>query len=404
MRRVGSQLLEIGLTMNGPRAPLTLIRDVYDAAVNPTRWPLVLERLADAHGGRVAGFQLRGRTCATLRFASFARLEPRLHDAYRAYFAARNPWIRQNQSLHAPGRVLSLERFVRTEDLVRTEFYNDLLRPAGILHGFGTCLFQRDDELFTFSIIGSPARGPYAESELKCVRPLVPHLQRAVQINERLWELQSARDSLADALDCLKHGVIVLQEDGRVAFVNRVARSIVAQRDGLHIAAEGLVPADCAERLRLRELVCQALRTAAGDGIHAGSAMVVTRPSGKRPFFVLVAPLGLDVEGEWKGSAATIFVSDPEEQVEPAEAVLRRLYGLSQAEARVAKGFVSGGSLERTADDLCISRDTARWHLKRIYRKTGTARQAELVKVIVSGPLAMKWPLPAVPTFRRLAR
>jgi DNA-binding CsgD family transcriptional regulator/PAS domain-containing protein len=390
--------------MNQHGGPLGLIRDIYGAATDPTRWPLVLERLADAHGGRIAGFQLRGRTGHTFKFASFARLDPRLHDAYRAYYAARNPWIRSNQSLHTPGRVLPLERLVPTAELLRTEFYNDFLRPADILHGFGACLFQRDDELFTFSVIRSAAGGPYAETDLKCVHPLVPHLQRAVQINDRLWELQSARDSLADALDCLSHGVIVVERQGRVVFVNRAARAIVAQRDGLHIATDGLVPADYSERQRLRELVGQALRTTAGDGFDAGGAMSVTRPSSKRPFLVLVAPLRLGLEDDETKGGATIFVSDPEERVEPAEAAMRRLYGFSVAEAKVAQGFVRAGSLEQAADELCISRETARWHLKRIYRKTGTGRQAELVKAVISGPLAMKWPLPAAPSFRRFPR
>jgi DNA-binding CsgD family transcriptional regulator len=65
--------------------------------------------------------------------------------------------------------------------------------------------------------------------------------------------------------------------------------------------------------------------------------------------------------------------------------LLRRHFGLTQAEARLALHLVAGETLRFAAVKLSISYETARTHLKNIFKKTGTCRQAELVIVILTG-------------------
>jgi DNA-binding CsgD family transcriptional regulator len=83
---------------------------------------------------------------------------------------------------------------------------------------------------------------------------------------------------------------------------------------------------------------------------------------------------------------AVIFVSDPETRIEPIEAVARQTYGLTEAEARVATAFASTDSLDQAAETLRLSRETIRWHLRQLYRKTGTHRQSALLRRLASGP------------------
>jgi DNA-binding CsgD family transcriptional regulator len=68
---------------------------------------------------------------------------------------------------------------------------------------------------------------------------------------------------------------------------------------------------------------------------------------------------------------------------EPIE-LLRCHFGLTPAEARLALHLVAGETLRSAEVKLSISYETARTHLKNIFNKTGTSRQAELVIVIVT--------------------
>jgi DNA-binding CsgD family transcriptional regulator len=77
-----------------------------------------------------------------------------------------------------------------------------------------------------------------------------------------------------------------------------------------------------------------------------------------------------------------ILVVDPDSQVHFARDAFAKLFGLSPAECRLAVALLNGLQLEVAAGELRISYETARTTLKRIFQKTGTDRQAELVVLL----------------------
>ena len=81
---------------------------------------------------------------------------------------------------------------------------------------------------------------------------------------------------------------------------------------------------------------------------------------------------------------AVIFVNDPDKNNKPTVVQLREKFGLTPAEANFAVEILKGDGIQAAADRLSISRATARTHLARIFDKTGTRRQAELVGVLLS--------------------
>ena len=87
---------------------------------------------------------------------------------------------------------------------------------------------------------------------------------------------------------------------------------------------------------------------------------------------------------------ALLFVSDPEQKVEAVESFLREIYGLTVAEVNVAQVLASGNSLNEACELLGIKPNTARTHLKRIFSKTETSRQSELIKLILSSPANLR--------------
>jgi DNA-binding CsgD family transcriptional regulator/PAS domain-containing protein len=361
---------------------LSLIRGIYAAAADEAQWPRVLEDLADAYGGGVAGFNYRIGPTGLVRAAQLARVDPAIIEAIQTHYAARNPWTRLTQPLFRAGEVVAMDAMLPAADLRRTEYFAGILRPVGVLHCFGACVFRRGDDVLSFTAVRPAAKGPFQPGELSHVRVILPHLQRAVQVSTCLKDLQRTRTALADALEHLAHGIVVIDGRGFPTFVNRAAREIAAARDGFAVTSDGIAASGRADSLRLRALVAQALRTGAGEGLDSGGAMTISRPSLKRPYLVVVAPLRLAVEDSPHAGFATLFISDPEAQTEPPAEIARRLFGLTTTESRVAGALAATGSMDAVADQLRIGRETARWHLKRIYRKTGTTRQAALVRLL----------------------
>jgi DNA-binding CsgD family transcriptional regulator len=72
-----------------------------------------------------------------------------------------------------------------------------------------------------------------------------------------------------------------------------------------------------------------------------------------------------------------------------AKEVLKKLYGLTEAESRLAVMLLGGLSIEQSAQRLGITLNTARTHLKKLFLKTETNRQGELIRVMLESPATL---------------
>jgi DNA-binding CsgD family transcriptional regulator len=183
-------------------------------------------------------------------------------------------------------------------------------------------------------------------------------------------------------LDRLSQGIAIFDFSSRkIVFLNRVADDMLRAADGLSLSAAGITADRHEESAEFLRLIEGAARARDGLG-RAGGVMKVTRSSGRTPYSVMVAPLPT-CTGEATQQAIGIFIHDPESQIRAPEAELRALYGLSAAEARLATLLIRGKGMREAADTLFISIHTARTHMKRIFAKTDTHRQSDLVRLIL---------------------
>jgi DNA-binding CsgD family transcriptional regulator len=79
-----------------------------------------------------------------------------------------------------------------------------------------------------------------------------------------------------------------------------------------------------------------------------------------------------------------VCVSDLEPRGGLSEERLRQIFDLSRAEARVAAALFAGDTPREAAVRLGVSFYTVRGHLVRIFEKTGTSRQAELIRLLAA--------------------
>jgi DNA-binding CsgD family transcriptional regulator len=77
------------------------------------------------------------------------------------------------------------------------------------------------------------------------------------------------------------------------------------------------------------------------------------------------------------------LIIDPEQEPEPPKMLIRRLFGLTNAEADVALRVMRGDGLNPISAELALSRATVNTHLQHIFDKTDTHRQAELVRLLL---------------------
>lgn len=363
---------------------LTLVGLIYEAAVDPAKWPLFLEKFADALRGTVTAFVVYDTQLGDGNIAATTRVDPMRQRSYDEHYIKLDMWGISGKHLLTQGSVRLGQELCPNDLLVKSEFYNDFLKPMNVFHEVcGVVVSQRNAVSFISSMRPKKA-GSFGEEELRLFRAVMPHLQRAVQLHSRIAELQAEAVTAVGALNHLHIGLIRLDRDSRVLAMNAAATAIVGLRDGLTVTHEGLCASQADETRHLRALVSSAAWTSEGRGFGAGGAMPISRPSLKRPFAALVSPApatGLQLSGAQ--CAAVVLVTDPEAAIESSEEILKRLFGLTDREAQIAGLLVQGRDLRGICDDLSIRSNTARTHLRHLFEKLGVRRQSELVSLLL---------------------
>jgi len=237
-----------------------------------------------------------------------------------------------------PDTVYTGEQLIEPAEIRKTEFYNDFLLPNQMVHHFGSPLAIHPQWVSNLSSHRPGRREPFGPIEVDLLKLLLPHLQRAVQFHRRFVELQGQQRASLDALDRLPIGVVLLDQNTRIVAVNREAQTLLDQNDGLSVDKEGLSAAISSENRELRITIAGAIKTAIGQGMEAGGILAISRPSGRRPFALLVEPVGRQAFAPGiEAPSVIVFVGDPERKHENPSQALARLYELSAAEVRLAE-------------------------------------------------------------------
>lgn len=191
--------------------------------------------------------------------------------------------------------------------------------------------------------------------------------------------------ALSYGLELVKYGAMLVATEGFPQVVNRTALTILGKKDGLSLAKTGLVADRASDTRLLLKLLKDAIQ-APEKGEPKESPLNLPRKTARTSLVVRVFPgPGLECWSETDNRAALVMLYDRDMSLEVNPEVLSKLYGLTRGEAALAASLVRGKSIDEAAEDLFISPHTARTHLKRIFMKTDTHRQTELVMRIFPG-------------------
>lgn len=368
--------------MADDRPTLHLVGLMHEAALDDEAWSPMLRELARATGSDNAAVFAIGSTRPGLDLLATHNFDPALVDAYRTTYAAIDP--RTLAAAGRPsGRVYANGELVSETELRATRFYDGFWRHTGLDRGGGIEWRQgeRRTAMSVYRRRGVPEHRP---DQLDLLRQILPHLGTAMRTRGLLRRADETASATAAALDRLAHPVLVVRPDGRLVRANRAAERMVAAGAGLSTRCGRLVARDSADSdLRM------ALRRFATDPCPPYVLVSVPR-EGLPPLGLWLTPLALTrMLGGWAlptGRLVMIAISDPERRMRPPDTQLQALYGLTRAEARLVSALLAGENLKRYAEGHGITESTARWTLKQALHKTGSRRQSDLIRLILTGP------------------
>lgn len=291
------------------------------------------------------------------------------------------PWADDESVKKAqPGEVFTIPR--GSDTLAATPFFENVLRPLGLSPGPGLCsLVGRDAKgLLGFALVLSRkpdwAPGP-ADREL--LELLAPYLIRALRVVQHLLERRSGIEALLGIFDALVLGVMLLDAHGEVSFANRSAAELL----GISAGASRTGPSGAAERKRRTAALQALMRQESGT---SDAALSYPHPVDGRPLHIVSTPLRRSGTSDLPAArfSSALFFGDPSFGAAGARHTLADLYDLTPAEERLALRLAAGETLAEAASQLGVRLSTARGVLRSVFAKTGTHRQASLVRLLLT--------------------
>lgn len=351
---------------------------LYRAAYEPQILDAALEAVRCMLGATSALVALRAPEHLGFRkFGAAQNLDPAMLEKYAEHYHTIDPYRRLVAEL-PPNHVHDSERLGDATWLRGSEFFNDFLCAADTPRWLGLDGLTFEGAHLSFAFHRSSSGVSFEDETLQVAAHLRPHLVHATALAARVSTLET-RASWAAAL---------LEQYGCPAMlVNRAARVLLANAAGESLlrAATDLCSTRGGLRARRSEHT-RAIQRAVARGREAGGSVVWIPCELGQELMVVVTPFPRstqDIDRAIPTDAwALIRVLDPTELPNGDPKLFAGAFDLTPAESRVAAALVKGLSPIEIAVSFGIREGTARNHIKRVFAKTGTSRQGELIALL----------------------
>jgi DNA-binding CsgD family transcriptional regulator len=379
--------------MNDTHQMLAVIDLLYDAVADLDKWPVFLKAatgLFEARGAQIGHNDLvNNRLSFSIvhgydwSAAHMQRYESLMSEDPRIPHFSANPF-----------KPVHCRMSLTDEQLHASRVYREVLSVGGVEYTLGVNLVEDNRSLTYFLVLRDRSQPAFTDRECELLELMIPHLNRALKLQRDLGLVEFGRSVAFDTLDSMALGIIIVDAHQRIKFANQAAREIVESQDGVRIVGQRLlVDGRDGESIGMRAR--QLIRAAAAGSPTSGEVLQIERPSGREAYPVLMSALwGNQLRFGWSmlnEPLAVVYIRDPDQPHETRAEILQRLYGLTPSQARLAELLAAGRALDKAGTQLGITNASARQYLKIIFQKTGTHRQAELVRKVLMIPPSPKW-------------
>jgi DNA-binding CsgD family transcriptional regulator/PAS domain-containing protein len=377
-----------------------VVHRIYDAAIAPSQWERVVGDIARLFEASRALIFTWAHTPAQGGFLFTHNISQASLEYWAAKSIHEDPFVRAGvaKGRNVDGTANLDTDLVAQEVLLQTPFYKELWAPMDIARLCNGVIFDGTDahKLPTFISLFRPLRDPpFLREHADLLSRLLAHLSRSMGVMFHLRDQQLQIASNLAALDRLKCGVMLIDATRDVRFANKAAESLLRQGETVQMGTRllpnalrtHLNPRLASVERRFQDALVRALLPLSRDATeHFSEALLLPGSDGRPACAVHVAPLpeshGFATTGATARAIVFLYDLQAASSVDPQ--VLCRIFDLTPAEALAALQITTGGTVEDMASRLGVSVNTFKTQLQAAYMKTGTHRQADLLKLLLS--------------------
>ena len=367
-----------------------LIGQIYDTVLDPTQWTRVLETLAHFVGGTASALFVKDTARKTHNTVHSWGYDPAYTRIYMEKYGQFDPFATA-QLFFEIGEPISGADIMPHSEHRKSLFYKEWVQPQHWIDAIAATLERSATNYSAFSVIRHESDGVIDDEARLRMRLIVPHVRRAVLIGKIIDLNKVEAASFADTLDGLASAIFLVNAGGRIVHANAAGHAMLAEGAVVHASAGKLIAADAVGNHALQDVLMNAEH---GDAAIGTTGIAVPLSSGAGEHYVAhVLPLTCGARrkaGIAYSAVAAVFVHKAAINLPHPLETIAKTFKLTPAEMRVLMLIVQLGGVPEIAPVLGISEATVKTHLQRVFGKTNTSRQAELVKLVAGymSPLA----------------
>ncbi len=365
---------------------LAAVQELYASAMHgtPEIWHKIYEQCSLLLESEAGGFISTDKVNQAADIASLIGFDQeKAIQAYREFGVEVDLLFMGTLTMGTGSTFLGTEK-IGFRALQRSPFYGILSAPLGLRFVCGGILENDERHHSALYFWRRSDQADFDQASMAALTAIMPHVRQALEVQRRIrgpqLDTMPAGSLTLGNFEASRHGIFVLDATGRVLFANPEGERIARSGDGVCISNGVLSVDDAQIAAEVAHMMSRGIGIARTAEFAQMRPIRIPQKSGRQSYELLMIPVTDGVQRAILPPTAAFMVaiSDPG-SVDGMSHQRLRGYGLTGAEARLCQALIRIGSLPSAADELQISRSTARSHLKNIFAKLGVTSQVQLV-------------------------
>lgn len=358
-----------------------LIEAIYEAPIEPEPWSSFVHacRLRLKSRSALLMFRLPLDGGAVTDIADAEWTTEAMRRVYYEKYAVLNPLKYEQMQV---GRPYTFSDFLSKGEFRQSSYYQEYCQALGIEHAAVLYLGEANGLRAWLNLSRDAAAGAYKKSELELLARMAPHLNRALRIYSALERRRLETLAFRHVGDSISLATLLLDEAGVIGNLNEAARQLLVRNPHVAIKQDRLSFSQSSQQKRFDEKFNTLLE---GKAKHDYDALVVSSQGGKALSILMRRIPRSGPDRRLRNAAVVIYLKEsPQAGAALNDDIVATLFGLRPAEAKVASLLADGLNFQQIAQAMEVTEETVRTYSKRVFAKTGTSRQAELVKLVLT--------------------
>lgn len=348
----------------------------YDAISLPSTWGEALHGLAQSVNAVGCGFFPQNAGQMRLSFPASPGYGAFLEDFLKDDWWRRDHRAARGWPLARAGRRVFIDHDIASDDERKTLPQYCELYARHDVPWWAAVVFPVDHQPWVMPLLRSKSQGPFTREDAEQLLALRPQLKRLLKLANTVAAV--AGESTLNVLEQVGCAAMLIDWRGEVFRLNARAEALLGTE--LVLVKRHLAATRRDNNAPLQRLMGQAIAAPTTSAFLEEPVAIVR--TGRRPLLIDAIPTTGVLSDAFNQARAVLLLSDLDERPVASHARLRSIFGLTPTEARLAALVGGGEDLHKASEELKIARTTARVHLKKVFAKTDTNRQAELVALV----------------------